>query len=125
MFETIQGEKIDGTVSVRRGRTMTVIDGDGHAHLCWLVGESNPVRAVSFISDKRFKKQKKERNNNNKTYPCRIIYPDGTIKDYPTLSGAAHDLDTTRTSVRGFVARGTVINRGKFRGCRFERIMEG
>lgn len=123
MFTTIYGEKVNGTVTVRRGRTMTVVDVDGHTHLCWLVGDSNPVRAVSFISDKRFTKNK-ERNNNNKTYLCRIIYPDGTTKDYPTLSSAAYDLDTSRTSVRGFVSRSSVISRGKFRGCRFERIME-
>lgn len=124
MFTTIYGEKINGTVSVRRGRTMTVVDDTGYRHLCWLVGESEPIKAETYIPDKRETK-KKERDYNNKTYPCRIIYPDGTIKDYPTLSNAAYDLDTSRTSVRGFVARGTVINRGKFRGCRFERIMEG
>lgn len=122
MYETIQGEKIDGEIIIRKQKTM-VVQNDSGRHLCWLVGAPAPRHTGIKLPNTppRKKIEKPERP----MFPVRVIFPTGATKDFPSINQAAKSLGVANSVVLRNYNESTRVRRGIAKGCRFVPIMEG
>lgn len=114
MYETISGEKITGMIIYRYKRIMTVAGDDGKNYVCWLVGVPDPEISFSRVP--------LTKNYEESWVTCRAIYPNGTIKDFLSMRGAADHFRTHQSVVSNAINSGKCISRGRLKGMRFERL---